>query len=180
METIHDVIFEFFPELIGEIKEGCHLKHATKTDLPNILKMYRSVIGKPGCTWDAFYPSNDTVQKDFDAKCLYVLYKGKRLVGAASIVRENELDDLDFWYYKQNAREIARIVVAPEYQGKGYGKHLVNKLCKKLKRMNYNAVHLLVAKENYHAQNLYRKVGFSTKGSCHRYGIDFYACEKKL
>ena len=156
------------------------LKVATKADLPQILKLYRSVIGKSGCTWDEFYPNETTLQEDFNAKQLYVLFKGKRMIGAASIVPENELDDLDCWYFKENAKEIARIVIAPEYQGKGYGKHLVNKLCLKMERTDCKAVHILVAKENHHALNLYRETGFQNKGHCHRYDLDFYAYEKEL
>ena len=156
------------------------LKLASKEDLPQILKLYRSVIGKPGCTWNVFYPNEATLQEDFDAHCLYALYKGKIMVGAGSIVHTNELDDLDCWQFTENVREIARIVIAPEYQGKGYGKHLVRKLCLKLESMGCKAAHILVAKENHHALNLYRQTGFENKGSCHRYDLDFYAYEKKL
>lgn len=156
------------------------LRNATKADLPQILKLYRSVIGKRGCTWDEFYPNETTLQEDFNAKQLYVLFKDKRMIGAASIVPENELDDLDCWQIRENAKEIARIVIAPEYQSKGYGKHLVNKLCLKIERMGCKAVHILAAKENHPALNLYRETGFQNKGSCHRYDLDFYAYEKIL
>lgn len=165
---------------IYNIHKSGVLKLAKKEDLPQILKLYRSVIGKQGCTWNVFYPNEAILYEDFNAHCLYVLYKGKKMIGAASIVPENELDDLDCWHFKENAREIARIVIAPGYQSKGYGKHLVKKLCLKLENMDCKAVHILVATENHHALNLYRETGFQNKGNCHRYDLDFYAYEKEL
>lgn len=156
------------------------LRAAAKDELSQIMKLYRSVVGSEGCTWDAFYPNEDTLLEDFEAGQLFVLRKGEQIVGAGSIVPENELDDLDCWEIKENAREIARIVIAPEYQGKGYGKHLISKVCFKLKHTDRKAVHILVAKENRHALNLYRRVGFKYKGECHRYDLDFFAYEKIL
>ena len=166
--------------LIYKINRSGVMKLARKEDLPQILKLYRSVIGKPGCTWNVFYPNEATLYEDFNAQHLYALYKGKKMIGAASIVPENELDDLDCWQIKENARELARIVIAPEYQGKGYGKHLINKVCLSLKRTDCKAVHILVAKENHHALNLYRSAGFKYKSECHRYDLDFFAYEKIL
>lgn len=156
------------------------LKAAKKEEFPQILKLYRSVIGIPGCTWTVFYPNEATLHEDFKTGNLFVLHKGKKMIGAASIVPENELDDLSCWQFQDHAREIARIVIAPEFQGKGYGKHLVKKLCLKLESMDCKAVHILVAKENHHALNLYRNTGFKNKGECERYDHAYYAYEKKL
>ena len=165
---------------IYKIHRSGVLKLVKREDLPQILRLYHSVIGKPGCTWDVFYPSEVTLYEDFNAHCLYGLYKGRKLIGAASIVPENELDDLDCWQFKENAREFARIVIAPDYQGKGYGKHLVKKICVKLNSMGCKAVHILVAKKNHYALNLYRSTGFKNRGECSRYDHDYYAYEKKL
>ena len=102
------------------------------------------------------------------------------MIGAGSIVPKNELDDLDVWQHREKAGEIARIVNKPEYQSKGYGKHLVKKLCYKLDNKGHTAVHLLVSTENHHALNLYREVGFHCMGQCERYDHTYYAFEKKL
>lgn len=156
------------------------LRAATKEELPQIMKLYRSVVGLEGCTWDAFYPNEDTLLEDFEAGQLFVLWKGEQILGAGSIVPENELDDLDCWQFRENARELARIVIAPKFQGKGYGKQLVEKLSERLKQSSHDAIHILVAKRNHSAQRMYQQIGFQNKGSCHRYGINFFAYEKKL
>jgi ribosomal protein S18 acetylase RimI-like enzyme len=156
------------------------LRPAKKENLPEILKMYRSVIGKSGCHWTDAYPNEVTLQADFEAGNLYVLWRGKQMIGAGSIVPKNELDDLDCWYYHKNVAEIARIVIKPEYQSKGFGKHLVKKLCYKLNEKGHNAVHILVSTDNHHALNMYRETKFYCKGECDRYDHTYYAFEKKL
>ena len=153
---------------------------ASEAQLPQILSLYRSVIGKEGCTWDMFYPSEGTLKEDFAAKQLYVLQMGDLLIGAGSIVPENELDDLGLWQACGNAKELARIVIAPAWQGKGYGKLLVQRLCDQLSHHKCAAVHILVAKENHPAQQMYRQLGFRNKGDCQRYGLDFFAYEKMV
>ena len=151
-----------------------------KEDLTEILALYRSVIGRPGCTWSIAYPNEATLHEDFRTGNLFVLRQRGRIVGAASIVPRNELDDLDCWQHKENAGEIARIVIHPDRQGRGYGKFLVDMLCHMLHKKGCKAVHLLVAKDNHHALNLYRESGFHNVSACHRYDHDFYAYERKL
>lgn len=174
------VLIGLFAYFVYNIHRSGVLKRVKKAELPQILKLYRSVIGQPGCTWNVFYPNEATLHEDFSTDNLYALYKGKKLIGAGSIVPENELDDLELWYYKDGAREIARIVIDPKYQGKKFGKHLINKLCRQLESKRCQAVHLLAAAENNHAKNLYRSAGFRNKGKCHRYEREYYAYEKKL
>lgn len=171
------VLYAFL--IIGILRSGT-LRLAKKEDLTEILKMYRSVIGKNGCNWSISYPNEATLHEDFRTENLYILWRGKKMIGAGSIVPKNELDDLDVWHHREKAGEIARIVIAPEYQSKGYGKHLVKKLCYKLDSKGHTAVHLLVSTENHHALNLYREAGFHCMGQCERYGHSYYAYEKKL
>ena len=171
------VLYAFL--IIGILRSST-LRLAKKEDLTEILKMYRSVIGKNGCNWSISYPNEATLQEDFQAGNLYVLWQGSKMIGAGSAVPNNELDDLDCWQYNKNAREIARIVIKPEYQSKGFGKHLVKKLCYKLNEKGYNAVHLLASTKNPHALNLYRETKFYCKGECQRYDHTYYAFERKL
>ena len=153
---------------------------AKQEDLPEILKLYRSVIGKPGCTWSIAYPNEATLYEDFSTGNLFVLRQRGHIAGAGSIVPKNELDDLDCWQHKENAGEIARIVIRTDRQGRGYGKFLVDMLCHRLRKQDRKAVHILVAKDNHHALNMYRESKFHNVGACHRYDHDFYAYERKL
>lgn len=152
---------------------------AKETDLPAVLALYRSVVGTKGSIWDENYPSEENLQNDFQTGGLYVLKDNKNLIGAVSLVAENELDDLDCWKTRDGTqRECARLAVSPQHQGKGYARELANRMLFQLKKDGCHAVHILAAKCNTHAVNLYRSLGFEFCGECSLYGNKYYACEK--
>ncbi len=158
-----------------------NLRKAIAIDLGHIKYMQRLVIGKNGCTWDENYPSDTIRYNDCAAECLYVLAEKYNTIGAVSVVPENELDDIECWEVKDGTqREIARLVIMPEYQGKGYSKVMLSQLFSLLAKEGCHAVHLLVAKSNEPAVNLYKSLGFNFLGECFRYENNFYICEKKL
>ena len=101
------------------------------------------MIGSEFCTWNEFYPGREEIEADMSCGNLYVLTEEEKTRGTAGLTvkiglserrpsfRENELDDLEFWSRpetagnrEEKACEIARIVVAPEYQGKGLAKKI--------------------------------------------------------
>ena len=74
-----------------------------------IRALYQAVIGTPFCTWDESYPGETEIAGDLSAGTLYVLEEDHQVIGAISIVPENELDHFNCWALKENAREFARI-----------------------------------------------------------------------
>ena len=89
-------------------------------DREQVLSLYHSVIGSEYCTWNANYPSMYEIQADIENADLFVFRDGVKIIGAISIVPENELDALEIWRNKDGKlAEIARVAVAPNYQGKG-------------------------------------------------------------
>lgn len=189
-------------------------RRARNEDAAQILALYRSVTGSEFCTWNEFYPGEEEIAVDLQAGNLYVLEDGSgpenskgirkslrkdggnpwengdspsqggSIVGAASIVPENELDDLEFWTDPGEAAgegkvfEIARIVISPRFQGKGLGKRLVTSLEEVLRERGCSAVRLLAAVKNIPACRTYLHCGFRILGECDRYGDHYYACEK--
>lgn len=154
-------------------------RKAEELDLEAVHALYRSLVGRPFCVWDDQYPSWTDINEDFENSTLYVMTQENAIVGAISIVVHNELDDLPFWAVS-NAREIARVAVSPQHQGKGIAKKMVVEIAATLQSQSVGAVHLLVAAENPPAQQVYRKCGFQFLGNCFLFGHDYIACEKKL
>ena len=151
---------------------------AKKEDLPEILALYRSVIGIPGCTWSIAYPNEPTLHEDFSTGNLFVLRQRGHIAGAGSIVPENELDDLLCWHYRENPREVARIVINPDFQSKGHGQYLVHQLCRVLRKSGCKSIRLLASTENKRAIRIYQKCGFLSRGSVNRYDHQYYAFER--
>lgn len=153
---------------------------ATQNDAEAIYSLYRSVIGQKFCTWNDIYPGLNEINHDIETCNTFLLIKDEIIIGAASIVPENELDELSCWNVKQNAKEIARVVIAPLYQGQGYAKILAANIIAELKSRKCSAVHLSVAAVNIPAYKTYQGLGFITVGEADMYGNHYYLCEKIL
>lgn len=165
------------------------VRKAREEEAEKILALYRSVIDSEFCTWNVYYPGEEEIAVDLEYGNLFVLLDGdgpadgEQVIGAASIVPENELEDLPFWKEPEDGKmvcEIARIVISPEYQGRGLAKTLVTSLEEVLKERGCSAARLLVAAKNVPAYRTYLHCGFQTAGECDMYGDHYYACEKVL
>ena len=154
-------------------------RKAEQQDLSRVYTLYRSLVGSPMCTWDETYPGWLQINEDFQHNGLFVMVETDTIVGCISLVPDNELDALPFWICRQ-AKEIARVAVAPGQQGKGIACQMVSALMAQASQAGVPAIHLLVSVENAPAQRLYRKCGFTFLNRCNMFGLDFYACEKLL
>lgn len=154
---------------------------AVADEADKILSLYQSVIGSEFCTWNEHYPGMEEIQADYESSNLFVLRNGAEIIGAISIVPENELDDLEYWRIKNGKiAEIARVTVAPEYQGRGLALQMVQETEKILKSRGCSGVHLLAALKNIPAYKTYQKAGYHVMGECDMFGHRFYAFEKEL
>ena len=141
------------------------IRTAKKSEAYTILNLYKSVIGQEGCTWNDLYPNMIEIQNDLNSNNLYVCVLDNKIIGAASIVSENELDDINLWKICDGRhKELARLVISPDYQRKGYSKYFLQYLLTKLNENKIPAVHLLVAINNYSAINLYKQFNFKCVG----------------
>lgn len=154
-------------------------RKANQNDLCSILQLYHRVVGSPYCVWDENYPTWRDIQEDYENYNLFVMDDNGQIVGAISIVLQNELDELDFWH-ERHALEIARVVVSPDRQGQGIAEKMVMNIEAEIKSRNYSAIHLLAAKVNLPAQAVYRKCGYHYTGECFLFGHDYYGFEKLL
>ena len=155
-------------------------RKADASDAKTVLALYRAVIGTPFCVWDESYPGETEIQGDLAAGTLYVLARDSEVIGAISIVPENETDNLDCWKVRENAREFARVAVRPDCQQQGLSFYLVDGVIRELKEQHTAAIHIAVAKSNIPAQKLYRKMGFDFCGEADLYGNHYFLCEMIL
>ena len=154
------------------------LRKATQNDVPAILALYSSAVGRPGCTWNENYPTDEELSLDLAHGCAYVYTLDSSVIGAVSVVPENELGEYDFWEVNNdNCREIARVVISMQQTGHGYAGDMVGALLRILKDNGCEAVHLLVAQCNPAAKETYRKLGFTVKAETSMYGNDYFAEE---
>ncbi len=155
-------------------------REAEKCEAATVADLYRSVTGLPFCTWDETYPGEEEIRGDLEAGTLFVLEEEGEVIGAISIVPENELDEQPCWKETKNAGEFARVVIRPDHQHEGLSRYLVDGVIREFRKRGAAAVHLSVAKINTPAQRLYRSAGFEFCGEADMYGNSYYLCEKIL
>lgn len=145
---------------------------ANYNDLSEIMDLYHSIIGTPGCTWSLDYPDKENVESDISSKSLYILKCDDKIVAVAAAGSFNELDHL-LWEPKKPC-ELARIGVIPSMQKQGVGTIILHNVINTMKRKDFDGIRMLVSKTNSAALALYNKNGFGMCGETFMFGIDFY------
>ena len=148
-------------------------------DGEQVLALYESVKGDGFCVWNDSYPSGTEIAQDLETDNLYVLTEGSKIIGAISVVPENELDGFDCWSCKAG-KEIARVVIHKAYQGRRLAFAMVQKVEAILRQRGQKSIRLSVVKSNLPAYHTYRKAGFSVVGEAQLYGNDYYLMDKLL
>lgn len=154
-------------------------RKAVSAEAETVAQLYRSVLGSEFCVWNEEYPTLEDARHDLQAGNLYVLADGGSIVGALSVVEENELDELPGWSGGK-AKEIARVVIGLPFRGKGLAGRMVREIVALLRESGSRAVHLSVAKQNLPAYQTYCREGFSVVGEAELYGGEYYLMEKML
>lgn len=152
---------------------------AKQTDAEHIFSLYQNAKVSEFCVWNDSYPTIAEIAHDLETNNLYVMTDGNKIIGAISIVPENELDSFYCWSYK-DSKEIARVVIDNAYQGHGLSFKMVESVELILRKNGHNAIHLSVVKSNIPAYKTYIKAGFAVVGEAQMYGNDYYLMEKAL
>jgi len=152
---------------------------AGQDDAAQVLSLYKNAQSGEFCVWNDSYPSMAEIQHDLETNNLYVMTAGSKVIGAISVVPENELDDFACWSQK-DGREIARVVIDKAFQGRGLSFEMVQRIESILRENGCKAIHLSVVKTNLPAYRTYVKAGFSVVGEAQMYGNDYYLMEKPI
>lgn len=153
----------------------------TLDELDQVLALYQSVLGQEGCTWTEDYPSRSDLLGDIQAQALYGIHADGRLIAAIARDRDERIDALDCWSRElRPAAELARLVVAREYQNRGIARKMILAMMELLKEQGYRSVHYLVAGRNVRAVRSYAKLDFSCVGETDLFEEHWLCYEKAL
>ncbi len=156
-------------------------RNCAQGEQKDVLALYASAIGSEFCAWDDEYPTIREINHDFETGNLFVMEEGGRIISAASIVPENEMDDQPAWRVSDGKHaEIARVVVGKEYRGRGIAKETVAGVLNALKARGRTSARLSVIKGHMPALKTYLKLGFERVGEADMYGHSYDLLEKKL
>ena len=153
---------------------------ARREDAADILSLYKSAIGSAFCVWNDYYPGEAEIAHDLETANLYVLTSADEIIGALSVVPENEMDDFPCWSQADRAREIARVVISEAHRGKGLAYEMVQSITPILLDAGCTSIHLSAVKSNIPACRTYQKAGFQTVGEAEMYGHSYFLMEKVI
>ena len=154
---------------------------AAEEDKEEILSLYRTQIGREGCPWNEYYPSDEEINWDLSRDALFVLKESGRIKAAVSIEEDEQADAISCWNAGlAPAGELARLAVQPEEQNRGLGRIMLQFGMEELKRRGFHGIRILVNKHNTRAICCYRVFGFHVAGECHMYEQDFLCYEREL
>lgn len=151
---------------------------ANNEDVPEILTIYKSLVGTAGCTWDDEYPNEESAKSDIKSKSLYLLKKADKIIAVASAGAFDELNHLN--WTPQNPCELARIGVVPSFQNQGIGTIILQNVMQTMKTNGFDGIRMLVSKTNFAALALYNKNGFENCGETYMFDIEFYCYQLKF
>ena len=157
------------------------IRKAKIEEAEEILKIYKSLIGYECCLWDEYYPNIEIVNNDIKNETLYVALIDDEIVGAAQSGIDEELFNMEFFTKeKKNPRDLSRVAVKKEYQKQGIARKIIAYIEDELRKDGVDYMYLTVGKTNIKAYNLYKTIGYETKGEMVKFDIDWYCQEKKI
>ena len=157
------------------------IRKAKIEEAEETLKIYKSLIGYEGCLWDEYYPNIEIVNNDIKNETLYVALIDDEIVGAAQSGIDEELFNMEFFTKeKKNPRDLSRVAVKKEYQKQGIARKIIAYIEDELRKDGVDYMYLTVGKTNIKAYNLYKSIGYETKGEMVKFDIDWYCQEKKI
>ena len=162
------------------MKIDMEFRLAKENELFTIMELYNEAKQSEFCVWNEFYPTINEINEDYKTKNLYVYLIENEIVGAISVVPENELDEIMEWTVKEKVKEIARVVVRKQFQGNNISFKMVINIIGILKKQNYKAIHLSCQCDNIPAIKTYKKLGFNFICKKDLFGHKYYICEYLL
>ena len=148
---------------------------AKSNDAPEVLDLYRSLIGSEGCAWSMYYPDIEVVDSDIKNNSLYILKDGEKIIAAAYAGAVDELAEVE--WTPNNPCELARLGVSRDMHKKGIATILLEHVKCAVKERGFDGIVMMVSKDNLPALTLYEKNGFLRCGEAFMFGIEFYCYE---
>jgi L-amino acid N-acyltransferase YncA len=150
------------------------------TDIPEIMRLYRSLIGTEGCAYNLHYPCEEDAKFDIDNGALYVLKDNDAIIGAATMGPLYEGPFSNIKWSPKNPCLVERVSVRADMQGQGIGRLIMEKIIQMAKADDFDGIVMLVAKANAQAIALYNKLDFKRCGEINIYDNDFWCYQMRF
>ncbi|MFK9093479.1 GNAT family N-acetyltransferase [Bacillus salipaludis] len=116
--------------------------------------------------WDRFYPNRFIVKSDIIKGHLFGLSTDKKIIGAVAVDTNESKKYRELKWEDEDGKPlmIHRLAVHPDYQGKGYGKQLLQFAEDYSLRNGFSSIRLDVFSLNSGAVKMYEQAGYQERG----------------
>ena len=163
------------------------IRKANKTDLDNIMKMYKSCVKgmlENGIDqWDDNYPNTEIINEDLNVSTYYVVEIDGTIIGGVNIDRNQ--DDtylaLDWEDQSDSFLVVHRLGVKEEFWNKKIGKYLMLFTENLVIEKGLKSIRLDTYSGNPKAMEFYRRLGYTELGTIDlKPEKDKYYCFEKI
>ena len=147
------------------------IRKANKTDLKNIMKMYKSCVTgmlKNGIDqWDDTYPNTEIISEDLNVGTYYVAEIDGTIIGGVNIDQnqDNTYLTLDWEDKSDSFLVVHRLGVKEEFWNKKIGKDLMLFTENLVIEKGLKSIRLDTYSGNLKAMEFYRRIGYSELGT---------------
>jgi len=157
------------------------LEQATAADYDAVWALWRACAADSRSLWNEEYPTESILRFDMDHGYLYVMYGESGLVGAASLLPTDDLEEQGYAFAEtEHIAVLTRLCVQPALQGQGNGSALLSLVEELAAQKGAKALHFLCDVRNGPALALYARAGYRRVCTASLYGETFSVQEKRL
>ncbi|SHN57913.1 GNAT family N-acetyltransferase [Desulfitobacterium chlororespirans] len=134
--------------------------------------------------WDEIYPDRKVFLDDIRSESLYLVLDDESGEAIACIVINEEQDpeykEVSWQYERERIAVIHRLMVHPQYEGRGIARQLIRYVEELAQSRKYEAIRLDVFAKNPKAVSFYHQLGYQIAGKVRFRKGEFLCCEKLL
>ncbi len=164
------------------------VRRATASDLPAVLALVRRVVplmqAAGNFQWSADYPNATVFENDLARSQLWVAELHDQLAGVAALTTDQDAEYAQAdWDAAAPALVTHRLAVAPEAQGQGVARALLQQAEQEAIRRGLRVLRVDTNSENIATQRLFPQLGYRFAGEitlAFRPGLRFFCYEKQV
>ncbi|MBI3556098.1 MAG: GNAT family N-acetyltransferase [Deltaproteobacteria bacterium] len=162
------------------------IRRAEQRDLHALIQLIQKCIQRMRENgidqWDEIYPDKTLLEKDIQSRTIYVCESGGQLSGCVTLndVQDPAYASIDWGLEEPPIGIIHRLMVSPDFQGRGLGRALMSHIEKEAMHQGIRTIRLDAFTGNPAALAVYEKIGYKRAGIVQFRKGPFWCFEKRV
>ena len=158
-------------------------REAAASDLEGVMALYRSCTAfsptHGNDNWSEAYPNREFAEEDLASHGLFVLEHQGEIIGAISLVPEDDWDELPVWTGDRSCN-LSRLCIRPQLQKLHLAERMMEEISRVAKERGYRSTRHGSLISNVASNRLYERMGYHNRGKASLYGHEYWCFERIL